>query len=92
MIVGFIWLLLADLDYFPKLMFAYIFPYHFVIRGFGDTFVFPVIVIQAGVILSYICPFFVSGRINTLTNVAASIFAILWFAGVSIVILLANFH
>jgi len=82
----------ADLNRFPQFMFAYIYPYSFVVRAFGNAMVLPVIFFQLTVALLYVFSFSASARKSRVINIVACIFAVFWFVSISLTIFIAHIH
>ena len=91
-IVAVLWLSVADLRYFPVLMFSYLYPYPRLIIASGSAWVWPVALVQALVLGSLLLSVGVAQGRSLVVNSIAGVIALLWFVAVSVMLVVSYFH
>ena len=86
------WIQLGGAEFFPGIMFAYIYPYTYAEKGFDESIFLLLVVFQFVVFASYIVSIIVYRSKKRILNYFAGILAILWFVGVSFVFFIAHLH
>ena len=80
------WIAQVGTEFFPEVLFAYLYPYELAERGLDSSSIIPIIIIQFVVISTYVASVVIYKSHNRAANIIAGVSAVLWFVIVSIII------
>lgn len=86
------WLSFADLDQVPALMFAYLYPYSYLLEGKVGRLIVLVAAFQGLVLGSFVLSLLVAEGRSVIANTLAGMLAIVWFLAVSYLLVIAHIH